>query len=305
MKNLNNAILGLLIIVLGMGVVYAGDGQVDIAIVPYTISQPGSYIVTRDLTLAALDSSGIIITTSGVTLDLNGHTIKGPGKAVGTGHGIEVVTSVYNIAIRNGTVRDWGYFGIYCRTTYNSQFETLQCYNNGLSGLVTGYNSIVSGNICSYNGWNGILGGENSIISNNTCNYNEEDGICSVRESFDIFARGCLISGNTCCDNTHNGIGIYRSSRVTNNVCRNNGIAGINVVLYDGLDNDIEHNLVTSNAQGISCNPATGSFIASNRASGNTTTDYDIVAGNIWGTIINMTGGGAISTTDPYANFRF
>ena len=30
---------------------YAGDGQIDIAYLPYTISEPGSYIVVKDLTL--------------------------------------------------------------------------------------------------------------------------------------------------------------------------------------------------------------------------------------------------------------
>jgi len=64
------------------GFVFAA-GQIDIAYSPYTITQPGSYIVVNDLTTAPnLDC--IDITTSNVTLDLNGHTLYGAGSTTGS-----------------------------------------------------------------------------------------------------------------------------------------------------------------------------------------------------------------------------
>jgi parallel beta-helix repeat protein len=66
------------------------------------------------------------------------------------------------------------------------------------------------------------------------------------------------------------------------NTCNDNGAAGIlsEPGIPSDSDNAIEGNLVTDNAIGIDANPATGNYIAGNRASGNTTTDYDIIVGN-------------------------
>ena len=47
-----------------------------IASCPFIITVPGNYVVTADLTCAG---SGINITSSNVTLNLNGHIITGPG----------------------------------------------------------------------------------------------------------------------------------------------------------------------------------------------------------------------------------
>lgn len=73
------------------GSVFAA-GQIDIAYSPYTITNPGSYIVVKDLTTAQnLDCIDII--TPNVTLDLNGHSLYGSGSSAGsssssTGSGI-------------------------------------------------------------------------------------------------------------------------------------------------------------------------------------------------------------------------
>ena len=69
---------------------WAGDGQIDIAEIPYTISSSGSYIVVHDLATTQTDTNGITIEADNVTLDLNGHALIGPGKAAGTsGDGID------------------------------------------------------------------------------------------------------------------------------------------------------------------------------------------------------------------------
>jgi len=48
-----------------------------------TITKPGSYKLTRDLTADGNDC--FVITASNVTLDLNGHTLSGPGAGGGNG----------------------------------------------------------------------------------------------------------------------------------------------------------------------------------------------------------------------------
>jgi hypothetical protein len=72
------------------------EDRIPIDSLPYTISMTGSYYVTANLTGAV----GITITTSNVTLDLNGYTLKGsPGN---TSEGVEVTNTATNIVIRNG-----------------------------------------------------------------------------------------------------------------------------------------------------------------------------------------------------------
>jgi len=73
---------------------------------PYIISQPGSYKLTSNLIVPNF-VSGIQISASNVTLDLNGFTISGaqapfippPFTAL-----IQAIASVQGIAIRNGTL---------------------------------------------------------------------------------------------------------------------------------------------------------------------------------------------------------
>jgi hypothetical protein len=67
-----------------------------------TISQPGSYYLTHNLTVSAGD--GIDITTNGVTLDLNGFTISSTA-ASAAGYGILFNGSLRNITIANGFIQ--------------------------------------------------------------------------------------------------------------------------------------------------------------------------------------------------------
>lgn len=62
---------------------------------PVTISQPGSYKLTGNLTVPA-NTTAIDITVPGVTLDLNGFSIMGPMKCVMGGVGKTMCTSVQN-----------------------------------------------------------------------------------------------------------------------------------------------------------------------------------------------------------------
>src|SRR5277367_6834598 len=106
------------------GTVFA-TGQIDIAYSPYTISNPGSYIVVKDLT-TAINLNCITITTSNVTLDLNGHTLYGFGTTFsfsgtyGTGimaTTVAIVASttaflVTNVSITNGTIMNFKNYGV-------------------------------------------------------------------------------------------------------------------------------------------------------------------------------------------------
>jgi len=272
---------------------WAGDGQIDIAEIPYTISISGSYIVVDDLSTTATDTNGITIDADNVTLDLNGHALIGPGKAAGTsGDGIYVNGAQYNIAIRNGTVRDWRGYGVYANNASNSQFESLRCYNNGGYGIGAGTGNKVIGNTCRHNGGRGIFTNESCTVTGNTTEYNGYDGIytgsgstaafnnCGSNEDDGIQANFSTVTGNTCYSNTGDGIEVAYNCRVVDNTCNNNGYmtgdgAGI---LATGYDNRITNNHCTGNDRGLDLDGA-NNIVSGNTLRGNTT-PLDAVAGN-------------------------
>lgn len=90
-----------------------GDTCTSITSVPFTISLPGTYCVTKELPTPSTFTSGVAITISSndVTIDLSGHTLSNLAAGTGT-----AATGIYaldqkNITVRNGTVRGF-YIGI-------------------------------------------------------------------------------------------------------------------------------------------------------------------------------------------------
>lgn len=77
------------------------EPRTPICSAPYTISQPGSYYLTANLTVSY--GNAITITASGVTLDLRGFTISSTA-ASADGTAISLFDSLTNIAIFNGSI---------------------------------------------------------------------------------------------------------------------------------------------------------------------------------------------------------
>jgi hypothetical protein len=85
-------------------VVAAGGGVgTKITSLPYTISSPGFYYLTGNLTCTS--GSGIRIQSDDVTLDLMGFRLK--GNSGGNGIYMQSGDSFSNVVIRNGRLRDW------------------------------------------------------------------------------------------------------------------------------------------------------------------------------------------------------
>lgn len=80
------------------------DGRIPIAAssAPVTISAPGSYILTGNVSVAA-NLTGITVAADNVTLDLNGYSVIGvPGST--SGIGVILATSQRRFVLRNGTI---------------------------------------------------------------------------------------------------------------------------------------------------------------------------------------------------------
>ena len=78
------------------------EARTAISAAPFSITQPGSYYLTHNLTVSSGD--GIDINTNNVTLDLNGFTISSTA-ASATGYGIFLNSGLRNITIANGCIQ--------------------------------------------------------------------------------------------------------------------------------------------------------------------------------------------------------
>src|SRR4029079_13757973 len=77
----------------------------------FKITQPGSYYLTGNIT-GEVGKHGVEITASGVTLDLNGFDLVGVA-SMGNFDGVSTtVNNLANIAVINGSVRNWGDEGV-------------------------------------------------------------------------------------------------------------------------------------------------------------------------------------------------
>jgi parallel beta-helix repeat protein len=196
------------------------EPRTPISSLPYTISSPGSYYVTTNLT-GVNAASGITIAANDVTLDLKGFSLVGvPGSI----DGILVSGNRTNLWIGNGTIRGWGLEGIDGTTAQSSVFMDLKIIGGGDVGLRSGtaatvtrctalannQEGILAFDNCQFsqcaarnNGASGIVAGNNSRITDCQAQFNNSDGIAA--------GAGCSISGCTSANNT-NSAGISTGS---------------------------------------------------------------------------------------------
>jgi hypothetical protein len=118
---------------------------------PYTIANPGSYILTSNLRVV-VDVNGLVITANNVSLNLNGFSILGPNIGCDNSfHAIGAPSSGKQIVIRNGMI-DGFCFGIDLRSTTQVTVELMNIDTTGNQAIATGENALLRGNI--FNGGN-------------------------------------------------------------------------------------------------------------------------------------------------------
>lgn len=174
----------------------------EITSLPATISSPGFYFITKDLTSSSA-AHGINITVDNVTLDLMGFSLIGPDSHSESTNGIHMEEGRSNVEIRNGTVRNFPGNGIYepssAPSTAGHRILDMRIIGNGKSGI--------------------RMVGANHIVERCTVWGNDDDGITT--------GVGSKITGNVCYKNKGNGIYTDFGSTVTNNSSYSNGAYGI------------------------------------------------------------------------------
>lgn len=167
---------------------------------PVTISLPGSYRLSGNLTLPNQPTWAIEV-TSHVTLDLNGFAILGAVNcasfpcqtaqgypSVHNGGIRQIGSSQFNITIRNGTIQGMGAAGVFL-TGGSFVVEDLHVRSNAGGGIAIygadGYSTggvLIRRNRVDRNGGRGI-GSESGLISENFVENNLDQGIDLTRYS--------------------------------------------------------------------------------------------------------------------------
>ena len=273
----------------------------------FKITQPGSYYLTTNVT-GVNAKYGVEIAASGVTLDLNGFDLVG---VAGSLDGVVVTPlNLINVSVRNGSVRSWGGSGINLldAATSAANVADIVASQNVVNGIRMGFGGTITRCTAYNNTGAGIAGAAGTVITECVANTSGSHGITT--------GSGCTISRCTVRSNVGDGINVFSSCLVLNNACSLNGNgagdgAGIHAL---SADNRIEGNNCIGADRGIDVDVA-GNIIVRNSASGNTT-NYVIVANNVFGAIVDRTapasaavsGNAAASsagTTDPWANFSY
>ncbi|MCC6227881.1 MAG: hypothetical protein IT432_01490 [Phycisphaerales bacterium] len=291
----------------------------------YKITQPGSYYLTGNIT-GVVGKHGIEIAASGVTLDLNGFELIGVA-SMGNVDGVTVTTSgLTNIAVLNGSIRNWGQDGIDFITTptagcriqgivvtgcagvsfyLGTRSEISQCVSRGgLTGYYTGMANTVRDCVADAAIQTGMFIGAGSTVSNCVAVGNADGFYLSGANASNctsylnsgcgfVALGGSAITNCIARANSLDGIKCATECRITDNSCLFNGSNsgdGAGIHAY-GADNRIESNVCTSADRGIDVDVA-GNIIVRNTCSGNTT-NWDVVAGNAC-LVVSATTGGAI-----------
>jgi hypothetical protein len=293
------------------------------------ITAPGSYYLTGNIT-GAVGKHGIEIGSgaSGVTIDLNGFDLAGvPGSLDGVA---APINNIRGVTIVNGTIRNWGGDGIDLASfaTFNIRVEGVTTSGNGGFGIYVYLNASVINCCASFNSSYGIYANDGCAVSDCTVSHNGSYGIyaglgCTVSNCTSQYntgsgirtVDGCVVVDCVARGNTEHGIVAFEGNIIRNNACQSNGVTAVGAgILVDGADNRIEDNNCTLADRGINVTSA-GNVIIRNACAGNTT-DWVIVANNIYGPIIDrrapasaaVSGFSAASTlgsTEPSANFSY
>lgn len=214
---------------------------------PYTITQPGSYVLTSNLIQCSAcpitPSDAITIDANNVTLDLNGFSLV--GDAANSVSGIVVNAGRSNITIRHGIVRGFPHHAVNIAGAINSRVERLIVADCGADGIRVGFGSTVRDcNVtnclgqgvfletaciadsvtavgCGLDGIHTlpVATTNGSIIRNCTARLNAEDGI----DAND----GCVVSGCTVTLNGAAGIRAATGCTISNNAATLNTASGI------------------------------------------------------------------------------
>jgi parallel beta-helix repeat protein len=202
---------------------------------PVTLSAPGSYVLTSDLTVPDVNTSGIEVTTVDiVVIDLNGFAIRGSNTCTGcpvtsctggSGRGVYNTGTTRGIGIREGSIQGMGSLGV--DITGNAELERVLISSNGGRGARVAGALVVREAAFGNNGGDGVYmdPGFPGLVHDSLATCNLDEGM--------ELGTGCTVTNNTTLSNGGDGIAVQNGSTVTGNTVVGN--VGIGILGFDGV----------------------------------------------------------------------
>jgi parallel beta-helix repeat protein len=238
---------------------------------PFTISQPGSYYLTGNLSISGGNNNGITVSASSVTIDLNGFALAGSGATSGTG--ILIGGGIANVTIRNGTIRNWGAHGINGAGNSKVRAENLRVFGNSGNGILVDVNGEVLNCVAESNVGAGIKGLDNCLVKDSQAISTTGTNAPGISFGAGAVVTGCVASGNS-----GNGITVGNVCKIENCTVLSNTGDGV----HGGVVVEVSGCVAASNANGI--NLGDHALVSDCHTNGNTAggvlvADFSIVRG--------------------------
>ena len=178
----------------------------------FTITDPGSYRLTSNITFNGASGKAIQVATDGVKIDLNGFAILGGPSCSTSTFGI---FSLNAVTVTNGTV---GGFGLGIKLGHNSKVDKVFSYGNCGDGIDVGSGTVSNSTVSGNKGY-GI-----SITAGGlaTGNYIEKNQLQGINIPGGAYSNNMLYENNSLGSQVTNGISMG------DNVCNANGANGDN-----------------------------------------------------------------------------
>lgn len=179
----------------------------------YTITNPGTYVLSENIYLTAgIDQAIIYINSNDVTFNLNGNTLSQSGSATGV-DGIRINSSKTNITISNGVIRALSGSGIYVNASCNGvnlqDLFITQCQIAGANFVGGSGTEIINCTLtdckisgCTGNSTNDAIGLKITYCDNlevTNCTFNLHKNTNSERSSFGVYATNSQTASFTTC----------------------------------------------------------------------------------------------------------
>ena len=188
-----------------------------------TIDKPGSYKLVKNLTFTGSSGACLMITASGVTLDLAGFTISGRTNVPPTPEITAILGwgDLRGIAVQNGSVSGF-WIGVDLGSATGSLVEKLRVFNIiPITSQTTQPTGIIASGIVRSNAVFGPLTTfpvATGIFATGTLTGNYVTGNAQGM----LIGRGSTVIGNTATDNRLFGFSVTCPSNVTDNTAVNN-----------------------------------------------------------------------------------
>jgi parallel beta-helix repeat protein len=135
--------------------------------------------LTSDMDCSASATNGINVGKPGITINLNGHTLTGPGSGNCCNLGIVNTTGYDKVTVENGTVKDYFDAVQFYYTTGTRILHFMALGNNGGLDVENSQDGVIDHSTVSRNTADGIhlLGNNNVKVTSSTASHNGLDGV--------------------------------------------------------------------------------------------------------------------------------